>query len=59
MANGSSRPVARVGFGRFTLYALLVGLSVLFLMPIYVMVVNSVKPLDEIRTGNLMAWPRA
>jgi glucose/mannose transport system permease protein len=26
-------------------------------LPVYVMVVNSVKPLDEIRSGNLMALP--
>lgn len=30
-----------------------------FLIPMYVMVVNSVKPLEEIREGNMMALPRA
>ena len=59
MAEGGRRSGTRLGFGRFTLYALLGVLSILFLMPMYVMVVNSVKPLDEIRTGNLMALPRA
>ncbi|WP_280156429.1 carbohydrate ABC transporter permease [Piscinibacter sp. XHJ-5] len=29
----------------------------MFLMPVYVMVVNSLKPLDEIRSGNLMSLP--
>lgn len=29
-----------------------------FLIPMYVMVVNSVKPLEEIREGNMMALPR-
>ncbi len=47
------------GLGRLLLYALLVVLAVVFLMPVYVMVVNSLKPLEEIRGGNLMAWPRA
>src|SRR5262249_39591577 len=37
----------------------LVLLALVFLMPVYVMVVNSLKPLDEIRTGNLMALPQA
>jgi glucose/mannose transport system permease protein len=44
---------------RAVLYAVLVGFAVLFLLPIYVMVVNSLKPLDEIRGGDLMALPRA
>ena len=47
------------GAGRIALYALLVVLAVLFLMPVYVMVVNSLKPLDEIRSGNLLALPHA
>src|SRR5258706_13736901 len=44
---------------RFFLSAVLLCLAFLFLMPVYVMVVNSVKPLDEIRSGNLMARPIA
>jgi glucose/mannose transport system permease protein len=58
-AYGVSRPATHFRVGRFTLYALLAVLAVLFLIPVYVMVVNSVKPLDEIRTGNLMALPQA
>jgi glucose/mannose transport system permease protein len=42
---------------RFALYAVLLFLALLFLMPVYVMVVNSLKPLDEIRSGSLMALP--
>jgi glucose/mannose transport system permease protein len=42
---------------RWALYAVLLFLAVLFAMPLYVMAVNSLKPLDEIRSGNLMAWP--
>lgn len=42
---------------RAALYTLLLILAVLFLLPVYVMVVNSMKPLDEIRSGNLMALP--
>ena len=57
-AYGGGRPQSRVTFSRFTLYALLALLALLFLLPIYVMVVNSVKPLDEIRTGNLIAFPQ-
>jgi glucose/mannose transport system permease protein len=44
---------------RVVLYTTLVFFALLFAMPLYVMLVNSVKPLDEIRGGDLMAWPRA
>jgi len=46
-----------ISVGRIVLYALLLAFAVLFLMPVYVMAVNSFKPLDEIRTGNLMSLP--
>lgn len=48
---------ARTHAPRVALYVLLIILAVVFLTPVYVMVVNSMKPLDEIRSGNLMALP--
>jgi glucose/mannose transport system permease protein len=45
---------ARVG-----LYLVLVIMAFTFIMPVYVMLVNSLKPLDEIRNGDLMALPVA
>lgn len=42
---------------RLALYAVLLFLALLFVLPLYVMLVNSVKPLDEIRGGDLMALP--
>ena len=57
--HGASGPASRSRCLRVALYALLVGLAIFFLMPVYVMVVNSLKPLDEIRSGNLMALPHA
>ena len=56
-ALGASHRTARFGLGRVVLYALLLVMAVVFLLPVYVMVVNSLKPLDEIRAGNLMALP--
>ena len=47
----------RFGPGRVLLYAILVVLALVFLAPIYVMLNNSFKTLDEIRSGNLMAFP--
>ncbi len=58
MRFGATRPRMQLGLGRIVLYTLLVLVALLFLMPVYVMVVNSLKPLDEIRSGNLMALPQ-
>jgi glucose/mannose transport system permease protein len=44
---------------RILLYAVLLFLALLFLLPVYVMAVNSFKPLDEIHSGNLMSAPQA
>jgi glucose/mannose transport system permease protein len=44
--------------GRVLLYAVLIVTALLFLMPVYVMAINSLKSLDEIRSGNLLALPQ-
>jgi len=44
-------------FHRFVLYSLLVLFALVFLTPLYVMLVTSLKDLDEIRTGNLLSLP--
>lgn len=54
----AERTVARTA-SRVLLYTALVFFALVFAMPLYVMLVNSVKPLDEIRGGDLMAWPQA
>lgn len=48
---------ARFGPGRVALYLVLLALALVFLLPVYVMAVNSVKPLAEIRAGDLLALP--
>ena len=58
-SHGASGPASRFGLTRVLLYAVLLVFAFIFLMPVYVMVVNSLKPLDEIRSGNLMALPVA
>nr|WP_256354520.1 carbohydrate ABC transporter permease [Variovorax sp. dw_308] len=67
MANATAHPVVhvhgasgiapRLDIARIALYAVLLVFAVAFLMPVYVMAVNSFKPLDEIRTGNMMSLP--
>jgi len=42
---------------RLGLYALLVSSAAFFLLPLYVMLVTSLKPMEEIRLGQLFALP--
>jgi glucose/mannose transport system permease protein len=44
---------------RGLLYLILLVFAACYLLPLYVMVANSLKPLDEIRGGDLMTLPRA
>ena len=44
--------------GRSVIYALLVLFALYYLMPLFVMVTTSLKTLDDIRGGNLVALPR-
>lgn len=61
MAIAMPRPrttkMLRIPLSRILLYTVLVALAVVFVLPVYVMIVNSLKPLDEIRNGNLMVLP--
>jgi glucose/mannose transport system permease protein len=44
---------------RFGIYAFLISAALCFLLPLYVMLVTSVKTMDEIRQGSLFALPLA
>jgi glucose/mannose transport system permease protein len=44
-------------WARWLLYALLAIFCLYYLMPLYVMVINSLKPLSEITAGGMMALP--
>jgi len=44
--------------GRFVLYTLLALFCIYYLLPLYVMLVNSLKPLSEITAGGMMALPK-
>lgn len=43
---------------RAVIYTVLIFFLVYYLLPLYIMVINSLKPLDEIRGGDLMAFPK-
>jgi glucose/mannose transport system permease protein len=50
-----------VSTGRFTrvlIYVTLIVFALFYLLPLYVMGINSVKPLEEITGGNMMALPQ-
>lgn len=51
-----SRP-RRLDVGRLALYGFLVVAAAFFLLPLYVLLVTSVKPMDEIREANIFALP--
>jgi len=58
MSAASQDTAVRTGvFVRALIYALLILFAVYYLLPLYVMLVNSVKPLSEIQQGRMMALP--
>ena len=42
---------------RYVIYACLIILALLYLLPLYVMITTSLKSLDEIRAGDMLALP--
>ncbi len=50
-------PVSGGGFGRVVIYGLLIFFALVFLMPLFVMLVTSFKTLDEVHNGNMLALP--
>lgn len=55
--SGSARRRSRFSPARVGVYAFLLTAALFFLLPLYVMLVTSVKPMAEIRLGNLLALP--
>ena len=49
----------RLTVGRVGLYAFLLTAALFFLLPLWIMVVTSLKPMEEIRLGNIVALPSA
>ena len=53
------RKPQRLTIGRMGLYTFLIISAAFFLLPLYVMVITSLKTMPEIRQGNLFAFPGA
>lgn len=56
MAATASRP-RRTHPARWGVYAFLVVSALFFVMPLYIMLITSFKPMEEIQMGNIFAWP--
>ncbi|MCB2170330.1 MAG: carbohydrate ABC transporter permease [Deltaproteobacteria bacterium] len=54
----TSRQSQQVMVGRLLIYGVLLLFVFYFLLPLLVMVITSIKSMDEIRTGNLISLPR-
>ena len=56
-----ARPTSGAGgsftIGRILVYALLILAAIYYLLPLFVMILTSVKTLEDIRTGNLISLP--
>jgi glucose/mannose transport system permease protein len=53
----SRRPRTLLRPARIGIYAFLIASAAFFLLPLYVMLITSVKPMEEIRLGHLFALP--
>ena len=52
-----AEPIAGSIVSRFVIYGLLLFFAAIFLVPLFVMLITSLKSMDEIRQGNMMALP--
>jgi glucose/mannose transport system permease protein len=59
MSARNPQPISPARVMRAVLYAGLILFAAAYLLPLYVMLVNSVKPLGEIQSGNILALPHA
>ena len=59
MSAASKDTALRTGtIARALIYTILIIFALFYLLPLFVMLVNSVKPLEEIRQGNMLAFPQ-
>lgn len=48
----------KLTFGRILVYAILILVAIYYLLPLIVMILTSVKSMDDIRAGNLISLPK-
>jgi glucose/mannose transport system permease protein len=59
VAEPTGRRPRHLTIGRVGVYAFLISAALFFLLPLWIMVVTSLKPMEEIRLGNILALPVA
>jgi glucose/mannose transport system permease protein len=59
MNRPAQRPRRRLTPARLGIYAFLVSAALFFLLPLFIMLVTSLKTMAEIREGNILALPQA
>ncbi|MFV0384533.1 carbohydrate ABC transporter permease [Paracoccus sp. (in: a-proteobacteria)] len=60
MAAATQDTAVRTGrISRVMIYVVLIFFSLFYLLPFFIMVINSIKPLSEITSGNMMALPQS
>lgn len=58
-AAASSSPAgSNATLNRIVIYGLLILFALVYLIPLFVMLITSFKTMDEIQDGNMLAWPR-
>jgi glucose/mannose transport system permease protein len=58
MSSSQSQQAVKMGFAtRLFVYGVLLIVAIFYLLPLYIMVVNSLKPLAEIQQGNMLSLP--
>ncbi|KLK93387.1 sugar ABC transporter permease [Microvirga vignae] len=57
-AQPQGRRPRRLTPGRIGVYVFLISAALFFLLPLWIMVVTSLKPMEEIRLGNILALPQ-
>ena len=58
-AEPQGRRPRRLTAGRIGVYVFLATAALFFLLPLWIMVLTSLKPMEEIRLGNILALPSA
>jgi glucose/mannose transport system permease protein len=51
------RGISQASINRIVIYGLLILFALVYLVPLYVMLVTSLKSMDEIQDGNILAFP--
>ena len=58
MSSSQSQQAVKMGFAtRLSIYGILLIVAIFYLLPLYIMIVNSLKPLAEIQQGNMLSLP--